>query len=70
MWMGRFSVYLTGALALGATLLAAFGWGTYDPATGLFDLHPIDVRAAAGMIVGAVANLVAALAVLRGWGRK
>jgi hypothetical protein len=70
-WKIRLATYLAGFLAVLATILAAvFGWGTYDHATGLFDPPPIDVKALAGWIVTGIANAIAALALIRGWGRK
>jgi hypothetical protein len=70
MWKLRLTAYLVGFLGIAATLAAAFGWGTYDHATGLFDPPPIDVKAVGGFIVAGIGNAIAALAVLRGWGRK
>jgi hypothetical protein len=71
MWKLRLTAYLGGAfIVLATTLAAVFGWGTYDHATGMFDPPPIDVKALAGWIVTGIANVVAALAVIRGWGRK
>lgn len=61
------------ALGLGAvgSAIAAAGYATYDAATGLLDIHPIDVNVAAGAI-GAmlVGNGLALTAVIRGWGSK
>lgn len=70
MWKLRLATYAGGFLGIAATLAAAFGWGTYDPATGMFDPPPIDVKAVAGFLVAGIGNAIAALAVVRGWGRK
>ena len=70
MWKLRLAAYIGGFFGIAATLAAAFGWGTYDHATGMFDPPPIDVKALAGLIVTGLGNGLAALAVIRGWGRK
>lgn len=70
MWKIRLASYLAGALAVAAMLAASLGWGTYDHATGMFDPPPIDLAALAGFAVAGISNAVAALAVVRGWGRR
>ena len=70
MWKLRFAAYLSGFLGIAATLAATFGWGTYDQTTGLFDPPPIDVKGLAGFVIAGLGNVIAALAVMRGWGRK
>lgn len=70
MWtQARITGYLATLFAGAAFIAMAFGAGTYDPTTGLFDLHPIDVKWLAGVIAGPVASALAALAAFRGWGK-
>jgi hypothetical protein len=70
MWtQARITGYLATLLAGIAFLAMAVGAGTYDPATGLFDLHPIDVKWLAGVIAGPAASALAAIAAFRGWGK-
>lgn len=71
MWKIRISVYAIGAaLAGAAAIAAALGWGEYDPVARTFDPPPIDLAWLAGWVVTGAGNAIAALAVLRGWGRK
>jgi hypothetical protein len=70
MWKLRLTAYIGGFFGIAATFAAAFGWGTYDHATGMFDPPPIDVKALAGFVAAGIGNAVAALALIRGWGRK
>lgn len=65
----RFGVYIFAGLAGIATIVAMAGYGTYDHATGMFDLHPIDVRAVAAYLGSILANGLAAIAVWRRWGK-
>jgi hypothetical protein len=54
-----------------AAALAATGYATYDPATGLLDFHPIDIKAAVGAFgIWIGGGGLAFLAVIRGWGKK
>lgn len=66
----RITGYLVAVFTGVAFLAAAVGAGTYDPATGLFDLHPVDVKWLAGAIAGPVSAGLAALAAFLGWGKK
>ena len=66
----RITGYLVTVLTGLAFLATAVGAGTYDPATGLFDLHPVDVKWLAGVVAGPMASGLAALAAFRGWGAK
>jgi hypothetical protein len=67
----RLAVYGLGLLAgVGAAWAASQGWGTYDSATGMFDLHPINLNAVIAGAVSAVGNALAATALVRGWGKK
>jgi len=70
MWKVRLAAYLGGFFAVAATLAAGLGWGTFDHATGTFDAPPVNVYALAGLVAGLISQAVAALAVVRGWGRK
>lgn len=70
MWKVRLAGYVGGALAVAAAVASALGWGTFDPATGAFDPPPINVYALGGLAMGALTNLVAALALIRGWSSK
>ena len=70
MWKVRLTAYVGGFLAIAATLAAGFGWGTYDHATGMFDAPPVNVYAVGGLFGALVSQAVAALALVRGWGRK
>ncbi len=70
-------VYILGLLLGGAaTWAAVMGWGTYDPATGNFDLAPVHLPTVVEWIVSGggwffslAANALAALALWRGWGK-
>lgn len=71
MWTkARLTTYIGAALAGLAFMAAVAGAGTYDPVTGMFDLHPFSVYWVAGIIAGPVASVIAAVAVALGWGRK
>lgn len=70
MTKARLTIYIGAALAGLAFLAATLGAGTYDPATGMFDLHPFDVWWLAGIIAGPVSSVLAAVAVALGWGGK
>lgn len=64
----RWLIYLGGA---GASLLSIAQFGAWDAANMTFDLYPFRVDDLARAIMSGGANLLAALAVLRGWrGRK
>lgn len=71
MWtQARITAYLITIFAGIGFLATAVGAGSYDAATGLFDLHPVDVKWLAGVVAGPLASGLAALAAFRGWGRK
>lgn len=71
MWTkARLAFYVGAALAGLAFVAASMGWGTYDPATGDFDLHPFNVYWLAGIVAGPVASALAAVAVALGWGAR
>ena len=58
----RLATYIGAALAGLAFIASTLGAGTYDPATGTFDLHPFNVWWLGGIIAGPVASGLAALA--------
>lgn len=57
----RLTAYIGAALAGGAFILAMVGAGTYDPATGYFDLHPFNIWWLAGIIAGPLGSAMAAV---------
>ena len=69
MWTAaRLTIYVTTALTGAGVIVAALGWGTFDSATGMLDLGPVNVYALAPIIAGPLASLIAAMAVLFKWG--
>ena len=64
---GRGAIYLAG---LAAGVLALSGYATFDSETWVLDIHPFNLREF--MLTGATTagNALAAIAVMRGWGRK
>lgn len=66
----RLIVYITSGLTGLAALLAFFGWATFDQATGLVDLAPFNIYAAAPFIATVVSSILAAVALLFKWGKK
>jgi hypothetical protein len=67
----RLAVYAIGlAAGVAATWAASQGLGTYDPESGVFDLHPFRVDAVVTTAVATVGNLLAGIAVWRGWGAR
>ncbi len=71
MWtQARIALYLATVFGGAAFLLAAFGAGTYDAATGMFDLHPVDVKWLGAVVAGPVSAALATVAAWFGWGRK
>ena len=71
MWTkARLTAYIGAALAGLAFIAASLGLATYDPATGMVDLHPFNVWLLAGIIAGPVASALAAVALWLGWGPK
>ena len=63
----RLLTYLSGLAASG---LALYGLADFDPATGMLDLHPIDLYGFIGAAGGVLSSGLASLAVWKGWGRK
>lgn len=67
----RGAVYIAGLLGSGAALwLAASGYAVYDPATGELDVLPFNVPDMVARVVSGGGNVLAAIALWRGWGRK
>lgn len=53
-----------------ASALSLLKLADFDAATGAFDLRPFNVYALVGASSGVGASALAALALIRGWGRK
>jgi hypothetical protein len=66
-WAARFGVYI-GALIAGSIALA--GYGSFDPDTWIFDLHPFNVQDAVLTGAAMIGNGLAAVAAWRGWRGK
>jgi hypothetical protein len=66
----RLTIYIVSTVGLIASLASMAGLGTYDSTTGLFDPHPFNVTAIAGLIAPVVAGFVASVANWFGWGSK
>jgi hypothetical protein len=66
-WVARFGIYI-GALLAG--IIAMAGYGSFDPETWIFDLHPFNVRDAVLTLTAMVGNGLAAVAAWRGWRGK
>ena len=71
MWSAaRLTTYISTALVGLAVLASILGVASYDPATGMIDLHPFSVYALAAIIAGPLASALAAVALFFGWGSK
>lgn len=72
MWdKARLTAYVAMVLGGIAAVLAYFGQAAYDAATNTVDLDPINLNVLAAWIVGAVGTpLLAAIALVKKWGRK
>jgi hypothetical protein len=64
---GRGLIYIAGLIA-GALALA--GYADFDPATWMIDIHPFNLREFLLTGTTTAGNLLAAVAVFRGWGKK
>lgn len=63
MWtQARLAAYISAAFAGLAAILSMIGAADYDQATGLFDLHPVNINWLAGIIAGPLASGMAAVA--------
>lgn len=67
MWIGRLLIYLAG---IGAGGLALAGYAYFDTATWMLDIHPFNIREFLLIGVTTSGNILAGLAVWRGWKRK
>lgn len=65
--IARLVAYLVG---MAASLMALAGYATFDHQTGELDILPFNVSVVATWVVGLATNALAAVAVIRGWGRK
>lgn len=71
MWtQARLATYLTSAAVGIGIILSMLGAADFDKATGMIDLHPVNLYALAAMAAGPLSALLASVAVLFGWGRK
>ena len=69
MWKIRLATYITGAAGFAGMALAAMGHATFDQATGVIDLAPFNLYTLIGAIPAALSPVVAAGAVVKGWGK-
>lgn len=71
MWTNaRIAAYLTSVALAGGTLASMFGAADFDSATGMFDLHPVNIYNVASLAAPVAASALATIAALLGWGRK
>ena len=68
--MGRNGSRRDVLLGTGATLVALAGYATFDSASGMFDLHPVNVYAVLPFVGTVGASGMAWIAVLFGWGKR
>lgn len=57
-------------VGLGASLLALAGYATFDAETGTLDILPFNISVVSTWAITAFTNALAAVALLRGWGKK
>lgn len=57
-------------IGIGCGVLALSGYATWDPETWVLDIHPFNVREVVMTAGTTFGNVLAAIAVWRGWGRK
>lgn len=65
--LSRGLIYIAG---IGAGGLALAGLADFDPATFELDIHPFNVREAVLTAITTGGNILAGIAVWRGWGKK
>ena len=65
----RLTTYLTGLVGFVGLALAGYGLAEFDPATGMIDFAPFNAYALAAALPGALATIVAPVALVRGWGK-
>lgn len=63
---GRLAAYAAFGVA---SVVSLVGLADFDAATGAFDLRPFNIYAAVGASSGVGASALAAVALVRGWGR-
>lgn len=66
----RLVTYVTGFVGFAGLALAGAGLAEFDAATGMIDFAPFNAYALAAAVPGAVATILAPLALLRRWGSK
>lgn len=54
----------------GASILSIMQFGSWDPVERMFDLYPFKVDDLARAMVSGGGNMLAAFALLRGWGAR
>lgn len=70
MWSkARLTTYITGFVGFGGLALAGAGLAEFDAATGMIDFAPFNAYALAAAIPGALATIVAPIALIMGWGK-
>jgi hypothetical protein len=57
-------------VGLVASLLALAGYAKFDIQTGTLDILPFNISVVTTWVITAFTNALAAVALLRGWGRK
>lgn len=65
----RLATYGTGALGVIGLIVAGLGYADFDHATGMIDLKPFNLYALAGLAPTIASPFLAAVAVIKGWGR-
>lgn len=63
----RFSLYIAGLVASGAAFL---GYADFDIQTRTVDIYPFNLKEALISLFNLGTNGLAAMAVLKGWGKK
>ena len=66
----RLATYITGFVGFAGLALAGAGLSEFDAATGMIDFAPFNAYALAAAVPGAVATVLAPLAVVKKWGSK
>lgn len=66
----RLSIYITGFVGFAGLALAGAGLADFDAATGMIDFAPFNAYALAAAVPGALATILAPMALLKGWASK
>ena len=66
-WLSRFGIYIVGLVAGG---LALAGYAEFDAQTWVLDIAPFNLREFALTGAATFGNGLAAIALVRGWGKK